>query len=86
MKLSQRELILPFKPINQKSKPSFWLKIKQLLESLLQSSLATPGLQVWSKRDRYGNTLWSAYDPLTGHSISRITEEQMRVWIEQQYR
>jgi hypothetical protein len=85
MKLSQRELILPFKEIDTKNQPSFWSKIKQLWELLFQTSLV-PELQVWSKRDRWGNTLWSAYDPLTGRSISQITEEQMRIWIEQQYR
>ncbi|NJK50194.1 hypothetical protein HC931_20485 [Candidatus Gracilibacteria bacterium] len=86
MKLSKMALILPFNPIHKQTKPSFWSKIKQFWELMFDASIALPELQVWSKRDRWGNTLWSACDPLTGRSISHITEEQMRIWIEQQYR
>ncbi|MCU0533438.1 MAG: hypothetical protein MUD14_06040 [Hydrococcus sp. Prado102] len=86
MKLSQMELILPFKPIDKRNKPSFWSRIEQLWELMFESSIGLRELQVSSERDRWGNTLWSAYDPLTGRSISQITEEQMRIWIEQQYR
>ncbi len=42
-------------------------------------------LQVWQKTDRYGNTYWQAYDPVTGRSTSLGSEDEMRIWIEQRY-
>ena len=41
--------------------------------------------QVWSKTDRYGNTSWYAYDPVSGYSVSRGSEAEMREWLEQRY-
>lgn len=41
--------------------------------------------QIWSKTDRYGNTSWHAYDPVSGYSVSRDSEAEMRQWLEQRY-
>jgi hypothetical protein len=41
--------------------------------------------RIIQKRDRYGNTYFQAYDPLTGHSGCFHTEYELRVWIERRY-
>jgi hypothetical protein len=80
---SQRlEPIVSAKP-NQRF---FWSRLEKFWKVLLQQFVKPPELQVWQKRDRWGNIWWNAYDPLTGRSIRHIAEEQMRIWIEQRYR
>lgn len=43
-------------------------------------------LQVWQKRDRFGNTYWEAYDPQTGGYFCSGSEADILAWIEQRYR
>ncbi|BAZ22683.1 hypothetical protein NIES4073_35700 [Kalymmatonema gypsitolerans NIES-4073] len=43
-------------------------------------------LQVWQKRDRFGNTYWEAYDPQTGGYFSSGSEADILAWVEQRYR
>ncbi|MEM8602625.1 MAG: hypothetical protein AAGF24_02155 [Cyanobacteria bacterium P01_H01_bin.121] len=42
-------------------------------------------LRVWSTVDPFGRKLWNAYDPVTRQSITRLSENKMRVWIESRY-
>lgn len=42
-------------------------------------------LKVWEKTDRQGNHYWQGYDPQHGKSVSFGTEDEIRIWIEQQY-
>ncbi len=41
--------------------------------------------QIWTETDRYGNTYWHAYDPVSGRSVSLDSEAEMRAWLEQRY-
>ncbi|NJL42766.1 MAG: hypothetical protein HC856_07075 [Pseudanabaena sp. RU_4_16] len=63
--------------------------ILALVENLWQSAIAAltkePELKVWQKQDRYGNTLWHAYDPWTGDSVCLGSEAEMLSWIESRY-
>jgi hypothetical protein len=42
-------------------------------------------LQIWQSSDRSGKTLWHGYDPVTGHSVCRDSEAEMRIWLEERY-
>jgi hypothetical protein len=41
--------------------------------------------QIWQSTDRYGNIWWHGYDPVTDSSVSRDSEDEMRVWLEERY-
>lgn len=41
--------------------------------------------QIWQGYDRQGNLWWHGYDPITGRSICRDSEKEMRIWIEERY-
>ena len=42
-------------------------------------------LQVRQQSDRFDNTWWTVYDPLTGRSASFGSATDMLAWIEQSY-
>ncbi len=42
-------------------------------------------LQVWQSSDRSGKTWWHGYDPVTGRSVCRDSEAEMRIWLEERY-
>jgi hypothetical protein len=46
-----------------------------------------PELKVWQTSSQFEansqDSLWSAYDPVTGQGINNISEAEMRRWIEQ---
>lgn len=44
-----------------------------------------PELQVRQQFDRFGNSWWEAYDPVTGRSASFGSELDMLAWIEELY-
>lgn len=41
--------------------------------------------QIWQSYDRQGNLWWHGYDPITGRSICRDSETEMRIWLEERY-
>ena len=57
-----------------------WKQIRRSIKQLL--SLNTE-LQVWQELDHKEHGAWSAYDPETKQSIRHVSEQQMRIWIEQ---
>ncbi|NES97380.1 MAG: hypothetical protein F6K32_19600 [Desertifilum sp. SIO1I2] len=63
----------------------WFAKLQHLGEDFLESLTAEPQLRVWHKTDRWGNTWWCAYDPLTGHSTQQASENDLRSWLEQRY-
>lgn len=67
------------------SQPTFHSKLEKIWQFLVRHLRELPELRVWHTCDDEGNIWWNAYDPTTNRSIYSITEEQMRVWIEQRY-
>lgn len=67
---------------------------KYTLQSRLQniwyyvlSRLAnSPELQVWRHVDRDGRVTWCGQDRLSGKYIHGLSEEEMRIWVEESYR
>jgi hypothetical protein len=58
---------------------------KRILQAFVSFFYSGNEPQVWSKTNRYGNTSWYAYDPVSGYSVSRDSEAEMREWLEQRY-
>jgi hypothetical protein len=58
---------------------------KRILQAFVPFFYSGNEPQVWSKTNRYGNTSWYAYDPVSGYSVSRDSEAEMREWLEQRY-
>jgi hypothetical protein len=61
------------------------LLVKARLRDFGQKLTSTPELQVWSTCSKNGLVSWHAYDPITGCSSSFGSEDDMRIWIEQNY-
>ena len=70
---------------SQTKHPPLLSLLKRIFEPLLAAIICRDELRLWQTSDRYGNTLWHAYDPATGRSTSAVTEDEMRIWIEQRY-
>lgn len=60
--------------------------LQGVLDGWLGNAPAVPQLRVWHHSDRHGQLSWSGYDPVTGRSIHRVSEDEIRTWIEQRYR
>ncbi len=63
------------------STQSHWQDLWQRLTNAL---IAPQELQVWQDRDRSGQVLWYAHDPITDRSFSG-SEAELRSWIESRY-
>lgn len=63
----------------------FWTKLKKLGYFVREYLIDSAQLRVWHSCDSEGKIWWSAYDPNTKQFIDRVSEEQIRIWIEQRY-
>ncbi|MGF1522145.1 MAG: hypothetical protein ACFBSF_07495 [Leptolyngbyaceae cyanobacterium] len=79
------ELIVPTQPPKARS---WWrrLGVGSVWDSLLQGLLRPNELRVWHTRDEVGNLWWSAHDPVTGRSITYVSEDRLRIWMERRHR
>jgi hypothetical protein len=59
--------------------------LKSAFERCVQFFANANEPQIWAKTDRYGNTYWHTYDPVSGRSVSLDSEAEMRAWLEQRY-
>ncbi len=41
--------------------------------------------RIWQTRDRNGNVLWNAYDPVSDRSLYYASEAEVRIWLENRY-
>lgn len=41
--------------------------------------------KIWQSTDRFGQTWWHAYDPVKDRFVSRDSEAEMRIWLEERY-
>jgi hypothetical protein len=58
---------------------------KRVLQLVIPVFAGSNEPQLWTTKDRDGNISWHAYDPVSGHSISQNSEDEMRIWLEQRY-
>lgn len=59
--------------------------VNKIWQHLIAIFTKQPELQVQQRSDRFGNTWWEAYDPVTGCSASFGSETDMLAWIEARY-
>jgi hypothetical protein len=59
--------------------------LKTAWQWLTQSLFASQEVKVWCTADPQGNLSWSALDPISGRSVNGLSEDQMRVWLEQRH-
>ncbi|WP_045056427.1 hypothetical protein [Aliterella atlantica] len=60
-------------------------QLKRFGNFLRQHLTASSQLRVWHICDRQGKIWWSAYDPVIKQAIERVSEEQIRIWLERRY-
>ncbi len=41
--------------------------------------------RIWHSTDRFGNTWWHGYDPVTERSTYQNSEQEIRAWLEERY-
>ncbi|MGB3789323.1 MAG: hypothetical protein WA949_15035 [Phormidesmis sp.] len=58
--------------------------LKQIGNWLLTFFVYPQQVRIWTKETKAGTTLY-AYDPTTQSTISRVSEAEMRVWLEERY-
>ena len=68
--------------LTHNSKADERTRLQQFWQSIRVWLQLDQELKVWQERDRRGEILWCAYNPLTGQEVAFSTEEQMRQWIE----
>lgn len=59
--------------------------LNRLWQHLADTLTSVQEPQIWQGYDRHGNCWWYGYDPMTGRSICRDSEAEMRIWIEERY-
>lgn len=87
--LNQQQLDLTNSAAIAPSPSTFDLRkidLKKMGRSLIQFFNLSTELQVWQASNEPSESSWSAYDPETKQSIHHISEQQMRVWLEQRNR
>ena len=71
--------------IQPQAKPRLLSGLSRVLDRLMKFLVTSNELRIWQTSDRFGNTLWNAYDPATGRSTSLDSEPELRAWIEERY-
>lgn len=59
--------------------------LKRVLQAFIQLFSDNNEPRIWLTTDRYGNTFWHAYDPVSDKSVTCCSEDEMRAWIERRY-
>lgn len=61
----------------------FSVKLNDMWQRAIAYVASEP--HVWRTQDHLGRVVWSAYSPVTGQSISRVSASEMRTWLEEQH-
>lgn len=91
MKYSENDLgekrieLLDDKDQKRFKKSKLLLTVNKIWQHLIAIFTKQPELQVQQRSNRFGNTWWEAYDPVTGCSASFGSETDMLAWIEARY-
>lgn len=67
-----------------------WQGSRNLVENIAQNLLfaltSREEPRIRQARDRQGRTFWQVYDPSTGFQSRFSSEDEVRVWLEEQYK
>jgi hypothetical protein len=50
-------------------------------QTVLAQLAPTSEPRVWQTQDETGQTVWSAYDPISGKSIHQVSADRVRAWL-----
>lgn len=79
------ELISPRQPESSAPKLTLLSVLKDIGRYLLSALTKESGLRIWLSQDRFGNIWWNVYDPKTGESVQRDSEQEILIWLEERY-
>ncbi|MEW6497542.1 MAG: hypothetical protein AB1589_34330 [Cyanobacteriota bacterium] len=80
-----REILLPAPEQKFVKKPQLFLLVNSIWQYIVSVLAQGQQPRVWQSCDRFGQTWWHGYDPATGRSICRDSEDKIRVWLEERY-
>jgi hypothetical protein len=66
-------------------RPQMGEKLNSLWQAMLAHLKVSSEPQVWQSRNATGETVWNAYNPTTGQSIDQVSEQEVRVWLEERH-
>lgn len=70
---------------NQVKKPKLFSLVHQIWQYLVTVLAQGQQPKIWQNCDRFGQIWWYGYDPVTGCSICRDSEDEIRIWLEERY-
>jgi hypothetical protein len=77
---------LEFGVEQQRKQESGWVyKFNQLWQNVLLFLSTAPEPRVWKMCNEAGEVYWNADDPITGERVQRLTETEMRAWLEDRH-
>lgn len=59
-----------------------WAVLRRLGQELVARLAVSDEPRVWPGRTPTGQSVWNAYDPITGRSINLVSEAELRTWLE----
>lgn len=82
----------PTADLGENNAPSFGQAIRQGWSRLKGMLSASSEPRIWQSTNGHGaiategnQTLWNAYDPVTGRSIQNVSEAEIQAWLEARY-
>ncbi|MBE9142267.1 hypothetical protein [Planktothrix mougeotii] len=64
----------------------FLTKIQSTWNKMIAMVTAGKEPKIWLSSDAEGKRYWNAFDPQTHCFVEHLSEEEMRIWIEERYR
>jgi hypothetical protein len=74
---------LPEKNLGKKT--SLFSQLNRICHYLLTVETLGQEPRIWQSKDRFGQTWWHAYDPITKRFVCRDSEDEIRIWLEERY-
>lgn len=79
------ELISSQELTPQAKKPNLVAVLGQISNFLIKFLTPSNEPKIRLSRNRYGGMQWNAYDPITGRQACLMSEDEVRIWLDQRY-
>lgn len=76
------QLVTPKSSLSDRVRAAF----SRLGEFILSLATSNQDPKITITRDRSGQAQWNIYDPTSGYSNSFLSEDDVRVWLDNRYR
>ena len=77
-------LIEPKQQIEQLLKTKLTKSLNRIWQYLVKAIAHSNEPRVWQTQ-KHGQTIWHGYDPVSGKSVTRFSETEMLMWLEERY-